>query len=151
MLSKLLVCTFDFRCAYLFFLPRRHLAVADGMVCTFAGSQANGTSDGLYSAATFMSPSSMVQLSTGEVFITDISANTMRHVSPDGVVSTVAGSGNPGVAAATTGRAASIGSPSGLSYDSVNNRLLIALSASNTIISFDLISSQVTTVQSLCC
>lgn len=54
------------------YLDAGALRVVAGHVCTFAGTGAQGSVDGIYSSATFHTPHSLVQLaSSGEIFVTD--------------------------------------------------------------------------------
>ncbi len=64
----------------------------DGMVSTLAGSAGqNGFSDGAGSAARFSDPAGVATDLSGNVYVTDIRNRLVRKITPDGVVSTVAG------------------------------------------------------------
>jgi sugar lactone lactonase YvrE len=77
---------------------------SDGMVTTFAGQAgANGNVDGAGSVARFCGPLSMAVDQSGIVYVADRGNYTIRKITPDGVVSTVAtslaatfGLSNPG-------------------------------------------------------
>jgi hypothetical protein len=80
----------------------------DGMLSTFAGSEA-GFADGPAAAARFDTPSGLATDRNGNLYVADTGNNSIRRVSPDGVVSTVAGTsaglnGPVGVAVDPRGR-----------------------------------------------
>jgi sugar lactone lactonase YvrE len=84
-----------------------------GVVTTLAGSPGGGgTADGPGSVARFLSPTGLRLDGSGDIWVTD--GILLRKVTPDGVVSTVAGprDNSPG-AANGTGRAAQLGAPYG--------------------------------------
>jgi hypothetical protein len=62
----------------------------DGTVSTFAGSGAEGSTDGVGTAASFSFLISLVFDSSGNLYVADFSR--IRKITPDGVVSTLAGS-----------------------------------------------------------
>jgi hypothetical protein len=65
---------------------------ANGVVSTLAGSPgATGTADGHGSAARFNSPASLAVDTTGNVWVADTFSHTIRKVTPDGTVTTAAG------------------------------------------------------------
>jgi sugar lactone lactonase YvrE len=102
-----------------------------GMVSTFAGAAgAFGSADGAGSAARFSGPGGVAMEASGTLVVTD--NNTIRTVTPAGVVTTVAGS--PGVYgnADGTGAAASFRQPSGVAADVLGN-IFVADSGNNTI------------------
>jgi sugar lactone lactonase YvrE len=92
-----------------------------GSVTTFAGLKGTwGEIDGAGSAARFKGPTGLVRDAAGNFYVTDFYGHTIRKITPDGVVSTLAGSGNPGDADGT-GAAASFKNPHGLAVDSSGN------------------------------
>jgi ABC-type branched-subunit amino acid transport system substrate-binding protein/sugar lactone lactonase YvrE len=68
----------------------------DGVVSTLAGSGEAGYRDGPAAQARFNRPMDVVLSATGVIYVADSGNNRVRAISPDGVVSTVAGSGQRG-------------------------------------------------------
>ena len=63
-----------------------------GVVTTLAGlAGANGSADGTGSAARFNAPSGIAVSSVGTVYVADTYNHTIRVISPEGVVTTLAG------------------------------------------------------------
>jgi hypothetical protein len=104
-----------------------------GAVTTLAGvAGVQGTTDGTGSAARFRSPRGIAVDAAGTLYVTDFGANTIRKVSPDGAVTTLAGS--PGVSGSTdgTGAVARFSGPWGVAFDG-NGDLLVADWFNNTL------------------
>ena len=93
-----------------------------GVVTTLAGLAGYpGSADGTGSAARFTVPSGVAVDSAGNVYVADQSENTIRKVTPAGVVTTLAGlAGSPG-SADGTGSAARFDDPDGVAVDSAGN------------------------------
>lgn len=68
----------------------------DGTVSTFAGSGTAGFSDDTGTSAMFKSPSGIAMDKQGILYVADEGNNRIRVITPDGVVSTFAGSGEKG-------------------------------------------------------
>jgi hypothetical protein len=65
---------------------------ASGLVTTLAGSPGHsGSSDGVGSAAQFNDPVGLAVDSTNTVYVSDSGADTVRRITPDGTVTTLAG------------------------------------------------------------
>jgi sugar lactone lactonase YvrE len=91
-----------------------------GVVTTIAGSGSRGAADGIGALASFSYPSSIVADFYGNLYIADTYNNLIRKVTPGGVVTTLAGSGNNDNIDGT-GKAASIGNPIWLTIDGSGN------------------------------
>jgi sugar lactone lactonase YvrE len=87
-----------------------------GMVSTFAGSGTHGSANGFGSAASFYFPCGIAVDSNGNVYVADEFNHAIRKIAPDGLVSTVAGSGAIGRADGQ-GAAASFNNPTGIAVD----------------------------------
>ena len=93
-------------------------------VSTFAGSNAVGDADGTGTAASFDNPDGMAFDSNGNLFVADGGNNLIRKITPAGVVSTFAGSGNA-ASVDGTGTAASFRNPVDLVIDASDNIYVI--------------------------
>jgi sugar lactone lactonase YvrE len=91
-----------------------------GNVTTIAGSFNGGFSDGNGSNASFSLPLGIVRDSHGSLFVTDYQNNAIRKITPDGEVTTFAGSGSPGNDNGN-GTDASFDSPTGIAIDPQDN------------------------------
>jgi sugar lactone lactonase YvrE len=75
----------------------RSIDIATAMVTTLAGSQKTGFNDGIGSEAGFNGPSGIIYDKHGMLYITDAHNNEIRQITiGTGLVSTIAGSPNPG-------------------------------------------------------
>ena len=95
---------------------------ADGMVSTLAGSaQLAGSADGTGSAARFSFPQAIAVDSAGTVYVGDTGGDTIRAITPGGMVTTLAGRFGVADSADGTGSAATFSAPIGLALDSAGN------------------------------
>jgi hypothetical protein len=93
-----------------------------GGVTTLAGlAGSSGSADGTGSAARFNSPRGVAVDSAGNVYVGDRINDTIRKVTPAGVVTTLAGLAGCVGSADGTGSAARFYSPSGVAVDSAGN------------------------------
>ena len=105
----------------------------DGTVTTLAGTAGfPGNRDGLGSAARFRNPWSVAVDSFGNVYVADMSNNSIRKITPNGLVSTVAGLA--GLSGTTDGVAANarFNHPFALTVDSGGN-IYVSDTANNAI------------------
>ncbi|HMJ04986.1 MAG TPA: putative Ig domain-containing protein [Chthoniobacterales bacterium] len=104
-----------------------------GLVTTLAGQfGSQGNADGTGSAARFSGPSSVAVDDAGYVYVADKGNNTIRKITPQGDVTTLAGlAGSPG-SVDGAGSAARFNYPEGITADAGGN-LYVADASSNTI------------------
>jgi len=93
---------------------------ADGIVSTLAGSTIAGTANGTGAEAGLNNNASLAIDRAGNIYFSDIAQNTIRKITPVGVVTTFAGNGTAGFqdGSATT---ASFSNPQGLAIDQAGN------------------------------
>jgi sugar lactone lactonase YvrE len=104
-----------------------------GLVTTLAGQAgSSGSADGAGSAARFSHPAGVAVDTAGEVFVSDTDNNTVRKITPAGIVSTLAGV--PGTRGLTdgSGSAARFNGPSGIVVDTTGS-LYVADTLNNAI------------------
>jgi len=93
-----------------------------GAVSTFAGTtDIFGSADGTGAAASFNNPRDVATDSAGNVYVADEGNNTIRKITPAGVVTTLAGTAGSVGSADGTGAAASFNFPRGVTTDSAGN------------------------------
>ncbi len=102
----------------------------NGDVTTVAGSS-QGYIDGNGTSANFSYPSAITVDASGFMFIADQANHLIRKISPTGVVTTIAGNGQPGLVDGI-GTAASFRNPWGIAVDATGN-LFIADNVNNAI------------------
>lgn len=102
-------------------------------VSTLAGlGQVSGTNNGVGNAARFSNPQNVAVDSGGNVYVSDTGNQTIRKITPDGTVSTLAGvPGQTGSSDGTNG-IAHFSTPRGIGVDSMTN-VYIADSGNSTI------------------
>jgi sugar lactone lactonase YvrE len=93
---------------------------SDGVVSTMAGSGAQGASNGPGSEASFNGPDGLAVDVSGIVYVSDTYNNMIRKITPDGVVSTFAGTGTYGFTNGP-GASATFNEPMGLAIDLTGN------------------------------
>jgi hypothetical protein len=98
-----------------------------GVVTTLAGTAGTiGSADGTGAAASFNAPGGIAVDASGNVYVADTGNDTLRKITPTGVVTTLAGS--PGVAGSGNGvgAAAHFDVPSALGVDASGSNLYVA-------------------------
>ena len=106
--------------------------IATNVVTVLAGSGTLGFADGTGTAAQFSGPRGIVVDANGIVYVADYSNGKIRKITPDGVVTTIAGAGTNNVSTDGIGAAAAFRSPAGLTCDGMGN-LYVADAASSLI------------------
>jgi serine/threonine protein kinase/streptogramin lyase len=106
----------------------------DGTVSTLAGMARNhGSADGRGSDARFWAPFGLAVDASGNVYVADTANNTVRKITPDGMVSTLAGlAGNPGDTDGTN-FVARFRNPWGVAVDNADGDVFVADMSNNTI------------------
>jgi hypothetical protein len=101
-------------------LAQRIVRIApDGTAVTIAGTPGTaGSADGM--PGSFNSPTGLAIDSAGDLFVADTGNQTIREITPDGTVSTLAGSGAAGFMDGI-GTAAVFHSPTGVAVDAAGN------------------------------
>jgi len=93
---------------------------AAGVVSTLAGNSSVGNANGNGASASFHSSFGITVDAAGNVYVADAGNNMIRKITPDGTVSTFAGSGIKG-AGNGTGTQATFNTPAGLAVDVAGN------------------------------
>jgi sugar lactone lactonase YvrE len=105
----------------------------DGAVTTVAGQAGErGEVDGTAKAARFSDPYSIAIDGAGDIFVAEMSRNTIRKITSDGVVTTLAGAADEKGHADGTGASATFHSPHGITADKAGN-VYVADTGNNTI------------------
>jgi serine/threonine-protein kinase len=102
----------------------------EGVVTTFAGTGVPGTADGPGATATFYHPGGLALDASGNIYVAQ--SNLIRKISPEGIVTTIAGSNEAG-AADGKGTAASFSGGSDVAVDAIGN-VYVADSHNNQIL-----------------
>lgn len=104
-----------------------------GVVTTLAGSTTTtGSADGTGTLAQFDHPAGLAVDGAGNLFVSDSNNNTIRRITPNGVVSTIGGAAGQIGSADGTGSNALFNHPSGLAVDGAGS-LYIADTYNNAI------------------
>ena len=94
----------------------------DGVVTTFAGTAGTpGSADGTGTNASFNSPYGITIDPDGNLYVTDTGIQTIRMITPGGVVTTIAGTAGSTGSADGTGTNASFDHPHGITVDPAGN------------------------------
>jgi sugar lactone lactonase YvrE len=99
---------------------------------TFAGVNSIGSADGPGADARFFAPGGIAVDSSGNVYVSDSRNNTIRKITPDGMVSTLAGMAGIEDSTDGPGSVARFDYPHGIGMDSTGN-LYIGDFANNTV------------------
>jgi streptogramin lyase len=99
---------------------------------TLAGSAPIGSADGVGTQAHFSSPGGVAVGGNGNVFVADSGNNTIRMITPAGVVTTVAGQAGVTGSTDATGTNALFNQPRSLAVDT-NGNVLVADTSNHTI------------------
>jgi sugar lactone lactonase YvrE len=103
-----------------------------GVVTTFAGSGTTGTVNGTGTGASFQNIGAITVDSSGNLYVVEQTAQTIRKITPAGVVTTLAGSGTSAYVDGT-GTAASFQLITGITVDSSGNLYVTESGGGNTI------------------
>ncbi|MES2355552.1 MAG: hypothetical protein V4568_14375 [Pseudomonadota bacterium] len=105
-----------------------------GIVTTIAGTASSiaGSADGTGTTASFNNPVGIATDSVGNIYVADTGNSAIRRITPDGVVTTIAGTAGHVGSADGTGAGASFNNPIGIATDSVGN-IYVADTGNNTI------------------
>jgi serine/threonine-protein kinase len=91
-----------------------------GVVTTFAGAGVRGSADGNGASARFNYPTGVAVDASGNVYVAEVGNHRIRKITSGGMVTTLAGSGDPGFAD-RNGRMASFYNPLGVTVDGSGN------------------------------
>ncbi|MFY0593159.1 SMP-30/gluconolactonase/LRE family protein, partial [Roseivirga sp.] len=91
-----------------------------GVVTTVAGSGLAGSADGTGTSAEFNFPIDLTLDNAGNIYVAEFSGHRIRMINSLGVVTTIAGNGNPGFVEGT-GTNAEFNQPAGIAIDGFGN------------------------------
>lgn len=125
--------------------------IPTAVVSTLAGNGLFGSQDGTGTGAEFNHPRGISISADGDIYVCDEAGNTIRKITPGGIVTTIAGDGIAGFVNGTAGNAEFNGPvdlawlPSNSLFPGDSDYLVIADSKNNVLRSINLVSSRVTT------
>jgi DNA-binding beta-propeller fold protein YncE len=122
----------------------RKIVAENASVTTLAGG-AEGFSDGTGGAASFNTPSALAIDAQGNLYVADTSNNRIRKVTPEGVVTTLAGDGTAGTRDGAAGEA-QFNAPVGVAVDARGERVYVADTYNDRIRLITTADHQVTTL-----
>ena len=108
----------------------RICVLEDGKLRVHAGTGQRGSQDGAASEASFAHPCGIAVDEVGNLFVADCGNHTIRMVTPEGVVCTLAGSGRPGLQDGL-GASAAFANPCGLAISNSDAQELFVTDYSN--------------------
>ncbi|MES2536345.1 MAG: NHL repeat-containing protein [Pseudomonadota bacterium] len=124
----------------------RKIVPATGVVTTFAGAvERFGSADGTVAAARFLDLRGISADASGNLYAADSNNNTIRQISPAGVVTTLAGTAGVSGSADGTGAAAQFDFPYGITTD-VSGNLYVADTSNHVIRKIVIATGEVTTL-----
>ncbi|HEY8784085.1 MAG TPA: T9SS type A sorting domain-containing protein [Mucilaginibacter sp.] len=99
-----------------------------GVVTLFAGSPtgASGSTDGIGSAALFLNPQGICVDASGNLYVTDTDNNTIRLITPAGVVTTIAGIAGTAGSNNAIGTSATFNQSRGIIVDPTSGNLFVS-------------------------
>jgi len=97
---------------------------ASGNVTTLAGSRGAGAKDGPAAVASFRYPYDLTIHPNGDIYVSDTFNYKIRKITPAGIVSTFAGTGQRGLKN-TTRLSATFNQPKGLAFDKLGNLFVV--------------------------
>ena len=104
-----------------------------GVVTTLAGQAGtSGSANGTGSAAQFDYPAGVAVDTNGNIYVADYGNNTIRKITPEAAVTTLAGLAGSAGSANGTGSAARFNQPSSVAVDT-NGNVYVSDSGNNTI------------------
>jgi DNA-binding beta-propeller fold protein YncE len=119
---------------------------AAGAVTTLAGAGTSGSANGAGAAAQFSNPNGIAVDADLNVYVADTLNNTIRAITPAGVVTTLAGTAGAAGTADGTGASARFSAPIGLAINAAGTILLVTDFSNHTIRQIVIATGVVTTV-----